>query len=430
MSNQTITLIYTDAINNNNKFYTLVLNGDTVTATWGRVGATARSMDYSGGKRKFDSLVRKKQADGYEETKVLNNTNVAKNLDKDNLSTIAKRDMLQSVDKTQLSILESLINKLSNINKHQIIEASKGHITVDDDGLIKTPLGLVTQNTIQEARQILSDLEPLVLQNKTSETKYISLLESYLKLIPRKIPFNRGWHLNFFTSVTSLSQESGFLDQLETSLDLFSKKTPTVNQKISDTPVFNTKIELVTDPKLIAHINNLYENNINKKHVSSKLKITKIYRIINNDIEQRYQKIATKIGNTQQLWHGTRAFNVLSILKNGLIIPKNGGSYHITGRMFGNGVYFSDQSTKALNYSYGYWDGSSHSNSNDNCFMFLADVALGKQYVPSSHRESLPKSGYDSTFAKGKLSGVLNNEMIVYSLEQINLTYLCEFDSK
>ena len=83
----------------------------------GRVGATARSMDYSGGKRKFDSLVRKKQADGYEETKVLNNTNVAKNLDKDNLSTIAKRDMLQSVDKTQLSILESLINKLSNI-KH------------------------------------------------------------------------------------------------------------------------------------------------------------------------------------------------------------------------------------------------------------------------------------------------------------------------
>ena len=175
MSNQTITLIYTDAINNNNKFYTLVLNGDTVTATWGRVGATARSMDYSGGKRKFDSLVRKKQADGYEETKVLNNTNVAKNLDKDNLSTIAKRDMLQSVDKNQLSILESLINKLSNINKHQIIEASKGHITVDDDGLIKTPLGLVTQNTIQEARQILSDLEPLVLQNKTSENKYISL---------------------------------------------------------------------------------------------------------------------------------------------------------------------------------------------------------------------------------------------------------------
>ena len=36
MSNQTITLIYTDAINNNNKFYTLVLNGDTVTATWGK----------------------------------------------------------------------------------------------------------------------------------------------------------------------------------------------------------------------------------------------------------------------------------------------------------------------------------------------------------------------------------------------------------
>ena len=30
---------------------------------------------------------------------------------------------------------------------------------------------------------------------------------------------------------------------------------------------------------------------------------------------------------------------------------------HCTGRMFGNGVYFSDQSTKALNYAYGYWGG-------------------------------------------------------------------------
>lgn len=37
-------------------------------------------------------------------------------------------------------------------------------------------------------------------------------------------------------------------------------------------------------------------------------------------------------GNEMMLWHGTRAFNILSIFKVGLIIPRSGGSYHITGR--------------------------------------------------------------------------------------------------
>lgn len=92
--------------------------------------------------------------------------------------------------------------------------------------------------------------------------------------------------------------------------------------------------------------------------------------------------------------------------------------------MFGNGVYFSDQSTKSLNYASGYWDGKAKDN---NCFMFLSDVAMGKEFTPSSSSHNLPKPGYDSTYAVGGKSGVMNNEMIVYSLNQINLTYLVEF---
>ena len=92
--------------------------------------------------------------------------------------------------------------------------------------------------------------------------------------------------------------------------------------------------------------------------------------------------------------------------------------------MFGNGVYFSDQSTKSLNYAYGYWGGGQADN---NCFMFLADVAMGKYFVPPGPSVRLPLSGYDSTFAQAGKSGVVNNEMIVYKTCQINPRFLVEF---
>jgi poly [ADP-ribose] polymerase len=139
-------------------------------------------------------------------------------------------------------------------------------------------------------------------------------------------------------------------------------------------------------------------------------------------MQEGWKKSGQKVGNVVELWHGTKASNLLSILKCGLIIPPSNASF-CTGRMFGNGIYFSDQSTKSLNYAYGYWSG----RTDNNCFMFLADVAMGKHYVPKSAGEHLPKPGYDSTYAKAGVSGVINNEMIVYKTYQVNLRFLVEF---
>ena len=127
-----------------------------------------------------------------------------------------------------------------------------------------------------------------------------------------------------------------------------------------------------------------------------------------------------------ELWHGTRASNLLSILKGGLVIPSSSSS-HVTGRMFGDGLYFSDQSSKSLNYSYGYWGGGSRDN---NCFMFMCKVKMGKYYVPrGSYDGPFPRKGHDSVYAKASRSGVRNNEMIVYSTDQANLVYLIEFSN-
>lgn len=61
--------------------------------------------------------------------------------------------------------------------------------------------------------------------------------------------------------------------------------------------------------------------------------------------------------------------------------------------------------------------------------MFVVDVAMGKYYVPSGPRREPPPAGYDSYFAKGRESGVLNNEMIIFRTSQANITHLIEFGS-
>src|SRR5262249_54679202 len=151
--------------------------------------------------------------------------------------------------------------------------------------------------------------------------------------------------------------------------------------------------------------------------------VKKVYAVEIATMRRAWEKAGKPVGNVAELWHGTKASNLLSILKGGLIIPPSNAP-HCTGRMFGNGVYFSDQSTKSLNYAYGYWGGGPADN---NCFMFLVDVAMGKYFVPDGPSTRLPMPGYDSTYAQASKSGVMNNEMIVYKTSQINPRFLVEF---
>lgn len=426
-------LIYTDAKNNNNKFYELILHEDgTLNLRWGRVDSAGQSKTTSGGKWEFDRTISAKLAKGYVRSNTVSVVASKVETNKIELAETAKRDILgeKASDKSS-SVLVNLIERLTQMNKHQIMAASGGSIQVDESGLITTPLGLVTIESVEEARKILNNIEKYVAKKSFTDDKYIDLLNHYLQLIPQKVPSRRGWYETFFTEHTNLSGQNSFLDQLEGSIDLYKTKEEDLKkQLLAGKPVkeeiFKTKLELLNDDKIWAKIEKFYKDNINKSHVSSHLKLKNIYVVSNEDWDSRYEPVAKKLGNEMMLWHGTRAFNILSIFKVGLIIPRSGGSYHITGRMFGDGLYFSDQSSKSLNYSYGYWDGGNRDN---NCFMFLADVSMGKSYTPSGPTSSIPK-GYDSTFAKAQKSGVMNNEMIVYDVNQANLRYLCEFSDR
>ena len=420
---KSVMLVKTSVADNNNKFYEVNLYDDgNVVGRNGRVG-TPGVLQKKGpiGESGYDKLVADKTKGGYREveraTQVVSasgGTTV-----NESLAAIAKRDIANNNPE-----LDGLLTKLEKQNRFQLLAATGGQIDIVD-GVVKTPVGPVTVNAVNNARGKLVQLQSFVQSNDLGNS-YVSALEDYLTFVPQKIPLKRGWGDSFFTEFTNFPQQTQLLDQLESSIASYVPPAPVADDGSPKplTRLFGYSLAVLDDAKKFEEIRKFYANNVNRGHACSHLKLKRVYVITNDAKLAEYRQTADKLGNEQRLWHGTRAHNVLSILKGGLIIPTSAGGYTITGRMFGDGLYFSDQSSKSLNYAYGYWSGSR----DNNCFMFLADVAMGRSHTPSGPTGRLPP-GFDSMFAVGGRSGVQNNEMIVYKLPQAHLSYLCEFDA-
>ncbi len=416
-----VRLIFTDFKGNNNKFWNGTLFEDnTVECQWGRIGAEKpQSKPFPGvGKRFLDQKKREKLLKGYEVQKTITGTGIVK------VEEVAKRD-LHSIAKKQIitsdPLVDKLVERLVKANVHTIVSSTDIKFDVAS-GTFTTPLGIVTPDAINEARNLLVSIEKHLKNDWKDENETNNVISKYLRLIPQKI-HGRLEIAKIFPDAESIRKQSDILDSLEASYNAVTKdpKKPTVKAK--EEKVFSLKLTLADDKELEA-IRRLYKKTYNTIHSSSRLEVKKVYIVEIPPMAETFEtkKKRMKDPNVMRLWHGTKSANLLSILKNGLKIspPSTAG---ITGKMFGNGIYFSDQSTKSLNYASGYWDGSR----SDECFMMLCDVAMGKHYTPRSSSERLPRTDHDSTFAKAGQSGVMNNEMIVYNENQVNIVRLVEF---
>ena len=412
-----------------NIWYIRQYDDHTVIVEFGRVGSNPQVDNKSFGSESaassfYDKKCREKEGPkkGYTKLKVISGNTQTVTPASGNLLDIALKQIENSSQETA-----DLIRYLTKANVHNIVSATT--MTYDESkGTFSTPCGIVTQEGIDEARALLDELLPYVESGSYEDKEFIKKLQTYLQLIPRKV----GRKLiasEIFPNVQQFEKEVQILDSLDASLQqvLAEPQDENSDKKEVEAPrLFKSKLELVTDKKVIDHIVKFFNSTKQNIHTSSVLKVKRVFSVEIADMADGYAKDGAKVGGVMELWHGTRVSNVLSILKSGLMIPKSNAP-HVCGRMFGDGAYFSDQSTKSLNYAQGYWSGGTRDN---NCFMFLADVAMGNYYVPSGPSQNLPKPGYDSTFAKGGKSGVMNNEMIVYRLGQCNLKYLIEFSDK
>jgi len=419
---------------NNNKFWYITLYEDnSVITEYGRMGnspqVSTKNFPTADKARKFfDTKCRQKEKpksngeiaykrmDIIEESITVSSPNAS-------LKEIAK-DQIGTNSPETLKLVEYLVEQ----NAHNILQNTT--MTYDKkSGLFETACGPVTQKTIDEARTVLikvADVVEKFTQQRNYDvlraSAYENLLGDYLMLIPQDIG-RKFDPTRLYTSLEDIQKQNAVLDSLEASVQMImDAKADKVKEVVAETPrLFNTDLKKVEDGKIIDTIVKYYKSTKQGMHSCNHLTVKRVFEVDVQAMTKAFENKGRPLGNVQELWHGTRVSNLLSILKVGLIVPPSNAG-HCTGRMFGNGVYFSDQSTKALNYAYGYWGGSR----DNRCFMFLADVAMGKSYTPTRSGSYRP-NGYDSIFAKAGQSGVRNNEMIVPNVYQCKLKYLVQF---
>lgn len=433
-------LIMFDTKANSNKFYEMNMDGNGhISVKFGRVGGGTQSTSYSGGQRKFNSLLASKLKKGYHEAQLeATPTNSGGVKIQTNVIDLALRQIKYHDDLSKL-----LVETLAKENIHNI--TSSTNIKFDaDDGLFKTPLGVVKKEAVVKAEEILDEIASLLpsydpqAQSPDVEDQLLKLNEKYFVLIPNKVANARDKSYLLFNDRNLQAQRdicSALYDTLDLIEDLRKRKEDEEKpvekeEEKEEEKVFDVEIGTVEDQAIIDKISKYYNESKNSMHGSQIMnsKVSRVYSVKLGSQQTPFEKMEKEIGNVHLLWHGTRIANILSIMGKGLLMPSQSPGQK-AGAMFGNGLYFANQSSKSLQYSDGmYW--ASGSNRRNKIYMFLASVVVGKDYCPSGPTggSGRPPAGYDSFWAKAGKSGVRNDEIIVFKSGQVRLDYLVEIE--
>lgn len=418
-----------------NKFWNIKLfdNGD-VEVHYGSQGETGQRKSHSGvGRSYFDKKIREKTSSShhggaYTENKVL--------------GTVESVSSPSSVSKTELHRkaitdmganqpeLASLIRYFADVNAHNLWEASGGKITYDADaGTFRTTQGVITLDQVQQARALLDQIAVYSKKSDFSSDDFKASINPYLSLIPQK---GLVRHLDFadmFSQREGIQKQTDILDGLETSYAaVLAAPKPKEGVK-EESKLFKVSMD-VAGGKDVDFVRKFYRETKGNHSDVQHYDVKAVWNLKIDHMFAGFQNYGRKMTNIWRLFHGTKASNMLSILKAGFVMPRQGTSVAITGWLWGSGIYFSDMSTKSIRYATGAWSGGA--GARDRKFMFICEVAMGNYNVPSDREKwsyKLPR-GYDSCFAQGGAqggkSGVINNEMVVFNTNQINPIFIME----
>ena len=288
----------------------------------------------------------------------------------------------------------------------------------------------VTPEMIRKAQNALTSLRTVSLSGGPEE--FNEHLLSLMRIIPRKIDRRNGVQSAMASSRSDYAsivvRETDLLDVMESQIRIAQ--------------VREDSTDLLTKLGLQIRVASEEETRLVKSHLGSSLtpQLKAVYRVINLATEAAFQDYIRKeerSGNapfqTKLLWHGSRNQNWLSILQNGLVLNPNA---IITGKMFGQGIYFAPSSAKSWGYTSGlgarYTEGGS-----ETAIMGLYTTAYGKPYEVYSWAGDW--NGYNYTrlkkehpdcncvHAKADRGMLRNDEIIFYSENQVTVSFLCEF---
>jgi len=431
-------LVYVESGANSNKFYRLRLHDDgTVHKLWGRVRQgdelTGQQQTVTGGRSVFDKTIYDKTRKGYTKVDVVEATKTVSRSNVELHATAAASLGGGSTD----PVVNTLIDRLVAANKHNLMQSTGGLISVDTSGQARTALGVISEHAVSKARDLLDRMVAA-----TDAREKARLTEQYLRLVPHAIPVQAGagWAETWLGSMTTAQAQYGLLDALGASAryaDNARQHAAAAEVGGVDEDFFRYRVVRLdeTSDEFQAVVDRFHATKKAMHTDVAQMTLKYVYRLEDrrhgDDVAQTHERVR----NVQRLWHGTGAANVLSILQKGLFVPpRRGANVRIAGRMWGDGIYLSRDSTKSLRYSAGSWGGDTA-----NCpstFMFLTKTAMGYEYRPTARpgvntfvRPRTDENGkpYDSTNVLPATAGVINHEAVVEDPMQVALTWLVEF---
>lgn len=387
----------------------------------------------------FDRIVaakkRGKKGQGYTEvklaatkmgTEVGNKKILSEDIKKTSLTKSPKQTATTNHDSAIVSIVTRLFNEAG--------QTCQSSLNGSLETSASNPLGTLTLSQIKEGEAIIGEINKLLVKSpsliNSIDPTVIDLSNKFYSAIPHEIPLRprdedsrKEWMRKYLLNNSATLDEKrdllellgdvkGMIEGFET--DDFGVKLNEINCEFS--PVDSTAYN---------HIKHFMESTQSHHH-SWKLKVKNVWKIASK-AQKPYIDYMKPIGNIKPLFHGSRSANIMGICKKGLLLRPPGA--YVTGSMFGNGLYFADQSTKSSQYSTARFGGGGNSYGNS-YFMFVADVALGriKTYEDSQSHLNKAPHGFDSVQGvKGRQ--LVHNEFITYDTRQNQLQYLVEFMS-
>lgn len=442
---KTVTLQKTDMVEGNNKFYQIELHKGKKSGkfriyscygrTGGRTPAKEERIPSSGYEEaEFDWLQKSKEKKKYKKVDMVatklgtnegNQKILSQDFKKDKVTAPATSISRLNLDASVSSLVERLYAEAGQSCKSQL------------NGSLQTtasnPLGTLSLTQIQEGKDILLKANNLLSKKKSLidsiEPEVLELTNAFYSAIPQEIPLRpkteagrKDWMRQYAINNSKILDEKGDL------LDLLGDvKGMMAGFATDDLGVKYDELNCTIEPASTQEFNwakNHLEGSQSRHH-SWKLKAKRIWKISSKG-QHGYRSYVEKIGNIQPLFHGSRAANIMGICKKGLLLRPPGA--YVTGSMFGNGLYFADQSTKSSQYATARYGGDA-SRYGNSYFMYIADVALGKIKKYQDAQTSLQEapSGYDSVQGE-KGRSLVHNEFIVYNIKQNELKYLIEFE--
>lgn len=400
------TLNQTDLETNKNKFYIMQLvnvnNVPTICIRYGRVSEPGKvsttpmfSEDY--GIDFFEKQFRSKTGNKWGGVFV-------KKPKKYFMAEIVYEEAAKKVSSVKVSDAKStlhdrvqyLIGLLSNI------ESMNNSLVELDINPKKMPLGKISNSQIDNAKKLLKEISVLMESTAVDEQQIKQLSSSFYTFIPyacgrRKPPTIDN--KDILGSHHTLLEE---LEKLAVAIKLVNDSTSNNNVHPLDS-VYNGLLTKITPLKKDSYMWEQISSYVVNTHARThnyKTELVDVYEIERTNEKQIYDEYTKNIGNKTLLWHGSRVPNFCSILQKGLILNPETLGVVITGKMFGNAIYFSDTFSKSFNYC-------APEISNNYGAILLCEVALGNQSKKVMHdyhitKNSLATYGYDSVHGAGQ----------------------------